>query len=88
MTKAEAIEFVSGIRARSEEVRDALDPNTAERVLLAAVGDEDINDIDARDFRTAEMFLLAGIVSDLDFDDGALDEFMIKARASADSLLA
>jgi hypothetical protein len=86
-TLDEVTEFVADIRARTEQIRDALDPRIAERVLIAAFTNEDLDDLDNEEFIKTKMFLLAGIISDQHLDDAGLDEFMAKARAFADELL-
>jgi len=86
-TLDEVTEFVADVRARSERIRDALDPRVAERVLISAFTNEDLSDLDAEELTRTKMFLLAGIIGDHHLDDAGLDEFMAKARAFADELL-
>jgi hypothetical protein len=83
----DAIEFVADVRSRSARLSDALDPRTGEQVILAAIGNGSIDELDPEELRRNQIILLAGMVADLRFDNGILDEFMAKARASADSLL-
>jgi hypothetical protein len=70
-TLDEVTRFVTDVRARSERVRDSLDPQTAERVVVSAFTSDDLDDLDA----------------DQHLDDAGLDEFITKARALADELL-
>ena len=86
-TRDDVIEFVADVRSRTEDVRDALDPGVAERVLLAALEQADIGDLDAEPARRSQTYLLAAMVVDEQFDDAALDEFMARARTVANSLL-
>lgn len=86
-TLDEVTEFVADVRARSERIRDALDPRVAERVLISAVTNGNLGDLDAEERTKTKMFLLAGIISDQHLDDAGLDEFIAKARAFADELL-
>ena len=86
-TLDEVTEFVADVRARSERIRDALDPRVAERVLLSAFTNADLDDLDAEELTKTKMFLLAGIVADQHLGDAGLDEFIAKARAFADELL-
>jgi hypothetical protein len=83
-TGSDVIAFVAGVRSRSEQARDALDPRTAERVVRAVIGDTDISDLSASDLRANQILLLAGLVADERFDTAALDEFMARARGLAD----
>ena len=86
-TLDEVTEFVADIRARSERIRDALDPRIAERVLISAFTNENLDDLDAEELTKTKMFLLAGIIGDQHLDDAGLDDFIAKARAFADELL-
>ena len=86
-TLDEVTEFVADIRARSERIRDVLDPAIAERVLISAFTNADLDDLDAQELTKTKMFLLAGIISGQHLDDAGLDDFMAKARAFADELL-
>lgn len=86
-TLVEVTDFVAGVRARSERIRDALDPRVAERVLLSAFTNADLDDLDAEELTKTKMFLLAGIIADQHLGDAGLDEFIAKARAFADELL-
>lgn len=83
----EVTEFVADVRARSERLRDALDPGIAERVIVAAVGGDYVHDLDPAESNKMKMVLLAALVADMGLDDAGLEEFMVKARAFADELL-
>jgi hypothetical protein len=84
---AEVIEYVGNVRSRSERLAQ-LDARVAERVLLAAVSDEVIEDIDWLHTFQAQVVLLAAMVGDQQLDDEGLDRFMRRARKVADRLLA
>ncbi len=86
-TLDEVTGFVADVRARSEGVRDALDPQTAERVVVSAFTSDDLDDLDAAELTATKMMLLAAIIADQHLDDAGLDEFIAKARALADELL-
>jgi hypothetical protein len=86
-TLDEVTGFVADVRARSERVRDALDPQTAERVLVSAFTSDGLDDLDAEELTRTKMLLLAAIIADQHLDDAGLDEFIAKARALADELL-
>jgi hypothetical protein len=81
-TTDDIIQFVVNVRSRSEKVRASLDPRVAERVLLAAVTDADISDLDPREVRRSQTILLNALI----VDEG-LDEFIATARGLADRLL-
>jgi hypothetical protein len=86
-TLDEVTEFVADVRSHSERIRDALDPRVAERVLVSAFTNGDLDDLDAEELTKTKMFLLAGMIGDQHLDDAGLDEFIAKARAFADELL-
>ena len=86
-TLDEVTGFVADVRARSERVRDALDPQIAERVVVSAFTSDDLDNLDAEELTRTKMLLLAAIISDQHLDDAGLDEFIAKARALADELL-
>lgn len=86
-TLDEVTEFVADVRARSERLRDALDPRVAERVIVAAVGGDHVRDLDPAESNKMKMVLLTALVADMHLDDAGLDEFIAKARAFADELL-
>jgi hypothetical protein len=86
-TLDEVVEFVADVCARSERIRDVLDPRVAERVLISAFTLEDLDDLDAAELTRTKMLLLAGIIGDQHLDDAGLDEFMAKARTFANEML-
>jgi len=86
-TADDITEFVGDVRSRSERVRVSLDPQLAERVLLAAVTDTDISDLDPREVRRSQRILLNALIADEDLDGAGLDKFMATARGLADRLL-
>jgi hypothetical protein len=86
-TPAEVTEYVGDVRARSQDVA-TMDARVAERVLLAAVSDEEIDDIGWLPAFQAQTVLLAAMIADQRLDDEGLDRFMRRARKVADALLA
>jgi hypothetical protein len=86
-TLDEVTEFVADVRARSERLRDALDPGVAERVIVAAVGGDYVRGLDPAESNKMKMVLLTALVADMHLDDAGLDEFIAKARAFAGELL-
>ena len=88
-TLDELTEFAAGIPARSERLRDGIDPCIAERIIVAAVGGDYVHDLDPAEFiEFIKMkMLLAALVADMHLDDAGLDDFMAKAGDFADELL-
>jgi len=80
---ADVLKFVADVRGRIPNA-ESLDARTAERLILAAVSDADIDDIDADTAVVTQLILTAAMVADAQYDDAALDAFMAEARALAD----
>lgn len=80
---ADVLKFVADVRARTPEAGDDIDARTAERLILAAVSDTDIEDIDADTALVTQLLLLAALTADAQYDDADLDSFMLEARALA-----
>lgn len=86
-TLGEVTGFVAGVRSRSERLRDAVDPCTAEHVIVAAVGGDYVHDLEPAESAKMKMFLLAALVADMHLDEAGLADFIARARAFADELL-
>ncbi|GAA4983503.1 hypothetical protein [Actinopolymorpha pittospori] len=80
--------YVDEVRSRLSEADEAIDPVVAERLLRAVLGNGSIADIDEKRRFGTEVILLSALIIDEQFDDAALNEFMVKARALGDRLLA
>lgn len=79
---------MSDIRTRGPELADRIDPRTAERLIRAAISDENIDDISTEvSFRT-QLILLAGLIGDEHLDDEGLDRVLTEARKLAEQWLA
>jgi hypothetical protein len=87
-TLDEVTEFVAQVRSHSEELRDEVDPRTAERVIIAAVGGGDVSELSSAESNKFALILLAELVIDAHYDEAGMDEFVVKARALADKILA
>lgn len=81
---AEVVGFVGDVRTRSDRVADELDPKIAERLVMFALGEGSIADLDDETVAGTQMLLLAALIADEDLDDAGLDEFMAEVRAVAD----
>lgn len=81
----DVIEFVANVRARTEQIGEAIDPRMAERLINAALGRGEVGDIDDKTRFGTETVLLAALIAREQFDDAALDGFMAKARALVES---
>lgn len=86
-TSADVIEYVGDVRSRTEGAAK-IDPRIAERVILAVISDEEIDDIDPRTSFEIQLVLLAALIADAKLDEDALADFMTRARTLADQWLA
>jgi hypothetical protein len=77
------IEWVSEVRSRSGAAADAIDPATAERVILKALGRGEISDISGGDIRHAMRVLLPILIADEHLSDAGIDAFLAAARKQA-----
>jgi len=84
----EVIEFVADARSRSPHFADRMDPVIAERVVLAAVTGQSLDDIDPRTSWEAQSVLMSAIVGSEGLDDAGLNAFLAEARKLADEWLA
>lgn len=86
-TEADVIDYVADVRSRIDGIADAVDPLAGEQIILEALGRGTADGIDSRTSATARMFLLTALVSDERLDAASLDQFIAKARTTADFLL-
>jgi hypothetical protein len=86
-TQSDIIAFVGSVRARSERVSESLDPEVAERMLNAALGDASTQGLSREAKASAQILLLAGLIADEHLDDAGLDAFLADARKLADQIL-
>jgi len=83
----EVIEYVSTVRARSENAAEQIDPQTAERLIQHSLGEGSIDDIDSDTRFGTEFILLAALVADEELDAAGLDAFLSEARRLGDRLM-
>jgi hypothetical protein len=81
---AEVIEFVGSVRVRFDQGGDEIDPQVAETLIRAALGDDSGAEIDDDSVISTQITLLTALVLDENFDNAGLDEFMEEARRLAD----
>lgn len=85
--KAEVIGFVSHVRARYDNVADKIDPQTAERLILAAYTDATIDDLAPETKVSGQVFMLTFLILDQQLDEAGLDQFLATARKLGDRLM-
>jgi hypothetical protein len=86
-TRADVINFVADARSRTQRLSE-VDPQVAERLILAVVGDERIGDIDPKTGFETQMLLLAAFTADAKYDTADLEDFLADARKLANQWLA
>jgi hypothetical protein len=65
-----------------------MDPVIAERVVMAVLTGQSLDDVDPRTSWEAQSVLMAAIVGAESLDDAGLDAFLAEARKLADEWLA
>jgi len=83
-TRAEIVQFVADARARFDQSGHDLDPLAAERLVLSALDEESIDDLDDKTLGQTQVVFLAALIADEQFDAPGLDEFLVEARKLAD----
>lgn len=84
---AEVVDFVADVRTRHLKNPDEIDPRIAERLILAMFTDEEIKDLPGEDKFRTQFILLYPLVTDAQYDESALDEFLSETRKLADDWL-
>lgn len=83
-TKADVIQFVADARSHDAGIAESIDPKIGERLVLAALTDEPVDDIDAKTATVTELLLLAAMTAADDFRAADLDSLLAEARAFVD----
>jgi hypothetical protein len=81
------ITFVGDVRSRSERLARELDPQVAERIIRAVLGEGSISDLSDATVAGTQIVLLAALIADEQLDDAGLDTFLGSARKLADQLM-
>ena len=81
------VEFVGDVRARYFNDPDGLDPVTAERLLAAVNGDDQVSDIDPGVKYHTQLVLLYPLVSEEKLSDQGIANLLAAARKVADAWL-
>jgi hypothetical protein len=86
-TRAEVIEFVAGVRERSDRLAAKIDPRAAERMILSVYAGEDTSDIPKAARDNAVVLILPALIIDMGITGAELDQFLAGARKLADEWL-
>ncbi|MFD0856416.1 hypothetical protein ACFQ07_29520 [Actinomadura adrarensis] len=85
--RSEVLAYVAHARGKSDDFADELDPRIAERVLLCALDEGEIDDIDNSEAIKTQLWLLGALVDDEEFSRDELHSFLKLARRTADEWL-
>jgi hypothetical protein len=84
---ADIVTFVADVRARSDRLASRIDPDVAELVIRAVLGDGTTRGLDKEAVTSAKLLLLGGLIADARPGDAELDEILAAARKLADQLI-
>jgi hypothetical protein len=82
-TAADVTGFVTDLRTRSDRLAQDIDPQATERVIRAALTDEDISDLNDEDKGRIYTAVLAALIADAHLDDTDLEALLTEARITA-----
>lgn len=82
------VEFVGDLRSRSESVRQKLSAEVAERSIMTAYDQANLDDLEDETVQYAQVMITVAIISDEQLADEDLDAFMAEVRSVADQVLA
>lgn len=82
-TTADVIEFVAETRSHDPSIAESIDPKIGERLVLAALNDEPIDDIDAKTATVTELLLVAAMTAK-GYEAAELDSLLQEARELVD----
>lgn len=84
-TRPDLIMYVANVRSKTRKAAESIDPKIAERLLLAALTDEPIDDLDANEVILTQLHLLVSMTAAEDFPASEVDGLLAKAREIVDS---
>lgn len=83
-TRPDIIMFVAEVRSKTRAAAESIDPKIGERVLLAALTNEPIDDLDADAVILAQLHLLVAITAAEGLSASEIDALLAKARDIVD----
>lgn len=86
-TQEEIIDYVAGIRARSDELPDTIDPTEGERMIASVFTGENTSDIDTGAELTNQVLIVVAIVDDEGIEGQLFEQLMTSTRKLANDLL-
>lgn len=83
-TRPDIILYVANVRSQSRRAAEGIDPKIGERLILAALTGESVDDIDADTAVVTELLLLVAMTAGDDFPESDIDKLLAEARATVD----
>lgn len=77
------VEWVGEFRSTSPTAAQAIDPVTAEQVILFTLGMTEAKELSNRQIRDAELFLLPALAHDQQLDRAGIEDLLASARKLA-----
>lgn len=87
-TRPDIILYVANVRSQTRRAAEGIDPIIGERLILAALTGESVDDIDADTAVVTELLLLVAMTAGDDFPEADIDKLLADARATADRVSA
>ncbi|SFN63357.1 MULTISPECIES: hypothetical protein [Actinomadura] len=85
--RREIVDFIATAREKDDEAPDTINPDVAERIILHALGQGTIADIDDKTVLAHQIILLAALVAQEHYTKAELEAFMSQIRADAEEML-
>lgn len=83
-TRPDIILYVANVRSQTRKAAEGIDPKIGERLLLAALTGEPIDDIDADTAVVTELLLLVAMTAGDDFPEADIENLLAEARTTVD----
>ncbi|MFD0856000.1 hypothetical protein ACFQ07_27420 [Actinomadura adrarensis] len=85
--KSEIISWVAELRCRNDFTAEEFNPTLTERMLLAALDEGDIEDLDNETALSLQLLLAVVLVVEEEYTEEELDAFLARVRRTADEWL-
>lgn len=85
--EARIIEFVADVRALSDDIADAIDPDQTERLIASLDADAETGDIGTEASLRISLTVLAAIIGDEHLSPAELNVFLERSRTFANEIL-
>lgn len=83
-TRPDIILWVANVRSQTREAAEGIDPKIGERLIVAALAGESVDDIDADTAVVTELLLLVAMTAGGRFSESDIDKLLADARTTVD----